>query len=149
MGTSYTNYGQLGFWARDDTVELWLYLLVGEVDALPASAPWLRQARDDWYLQATVGFVGCVSADLDRHLVGSSEREAELLALVGMVRDRIASYGPLIPAKVATSFGIGGGKDLGDVSTDLLQRFTTAVAGLVRGKTTWDTSRRVQGVWSG
>lgn len=149
MGTSYTSYGRLGFWSHDDTVELWLYLLVAEIDAQPDPAPWLRQARDDWYLQATVGFLGCVSVDLDRHLAGASEREAAFLALLGLVRDRIASFGPVLHAEVATSFGIGGGKDLVDVSTDLLQRFTTAVAGLVRGETTWDTSGRVPGVWRG
>jgi hypothetical protein len=90
-----------------------------------------------------------VSADLDRHLAGASKREASFLALLGLVRDRITSFGPVLHAEIATSFGIGGGKDLGDVSTDLLQRFTTAVAGLVCGKTTWDTSDRVPGVWPG
>jgi hypothetical protein len=149
MGTSCTWYGPLDFWARDRTVELWLYLLVRTIDSGPEPPPWLRDARDDWYAQATVGFLGCVSADFDRHLAHDPAREAAFLALLGDLRDRIAAYGPTIPVDVVNSFGTGGPGStyMEDVDTAVLHRFTDAVAGLVRGRVAWDTSRRVHGVW--
>ncbi|HKT00987.1 MAG TPA: hypothetical protein VJT31_15780 [Rugosimonospora sp.] len=148
MGTSYTEYGSLGFWARDETVELWLYLLVGVVDEQPEPMAWLRDAREDWYAQATVGFQGFVSAGLDEHLVREPGRESAFLGLVAIVHDRLASYGEAIPSSATTRWSIGGGKDLGEVSTDLMHRFTAAVVGLVHGQATWDTTARVPGVWA-
>lgn len=149
MGTSCTWYGPLDFWARDSTVELWLYLLAQTIDSHPEAPPWLRQAREDWHLQATAGFVGYVSANFDRHLAHDPDREAVFLALLGDLRERIAAYGLAIPVDVANSFGTGGpgSRYLRDVETAVLHRFTDAVAGLVRGQVTWDTSRRVHGVW--
>src|SRR5262245_52709595 len=110
MGVSYTEYGSLGFWARDETVELWLFLFVSVVDTLSAPAPWLQEAREDWYAQATAGFRGFVTAGLDRHLAGELDREREFLALLVQAHDHIASYGTLIPAEVTAQWHIGGGK---------------------------------------
>jgi hypothetical protein len=141
--------GHLDFWARDSTVELWLYLLTQTIDARHEPPPWLRHARDDWHLQATAGMVGCVSANFDRHLAHNPAREAVLLALLGDLRDRIAAYGPAIPVDVVNSFGTGGPRSsyLGDADTAVLHRFTDAVTGLVRGHVAWDTAGHVHGVW--
>ena len=35
-----------------------------EIDATEGVLDWLVEARADWHLQATVGFVGCVSPSL-------------------------------------------------------------------------------------
>ena len=148
MGTSYADYRQLGFWARDDTVELWLWLLVQEVDASLAPSPWLRQAREHWYLHATAGFLGWVSASFDEYLAGDSNREAEFLVVLDRLSDRLDSYGRVIPTSVTDLVSMASGTQLNDVETDLMQEFTRAVAGLVRGEVAWDTGRRVPGVWS-
>jgi hypothetical protein len=91
VGTSCTRYGPLGFWARDSTGELWLYLLTQTIDSGREPPLWLRDARDDWRLQATAGMVGCVSAGFDQHLVHDPSREAVFLALLGVLHDRIAA----------------------------------------------------------
>jgi len=148
VGTSYTDYGPIGFWAFDGHLELWLHLLVASVDAAPDPEPWLRAARDDWFEQATVGFVGHVCVDLDRHLAGDPDREASFRRLLREVDRRIASHGEAVPAEVTGRLTVGGGRTLGAVSTDLLHRFTAAMDGLVRGEAAWDTTHRVPGVWS-
>jgi hypothetical protein len=57
-----------------------------------------------------------------------------------VVRDRVASYGRATPSTTTATWPTGGGKELGEVSTELMQRFTVAVVGLVRGEVTWDVS---------
>lgn len=145
MGTSYTDYGPLGFWARDSIVEAWLLVLVAVIDAMPAPTPWLRSARDDWQLQATAGFVGCVCVELDRHLAGEPAREAEFLAALDAVGDRLDRYGAGVPPEIAAR--IGDGPEWTRQVADQLRRFTRAVAGLVRGEIAWDTHTRAPGVW--
>jgi len=148
MGTSYTDYGSVGFWTHDATLELWLYLLVAEIDADADPPAWIRQAREEWWRQATVGFVGHVSIDLDRHLLGIPERERDLLALVERVGARIAAFDPAIPAAVANGFGVGGGTEFrAGIETELLQRCNAAVAGTIRGTPTWETGDDASGVW--
>jgi hypothetical protein len=136
VGTSYTDYDGRGFWARDSVVELWLNELVAMIDASADTPAWLRKARDWWWIQASAGFTGCVSVGLDQHLAGDPDRELLFLDLVRRADERIASYGPVIPADVANSFGIGGSGAvfLGEVDTRPLRAFTIGVADLVRAQ---------------
>ena len=144
MGTSWTSYWHRGFWATDGTVECWLQALVAEIDAHPCPAWWILQAREDWDLQATVGFVGSVCIDLDRHLAGDAGREADFLLLL----NRMAGGGREEAVDAAHLFdGTPLGPSSGGAPAELLQRFTTAVIGLVRGVTAWDTTTTAPGVW--
>ena len=65
MGTSFIDYRGHGFWTRDSKIEVWLHLLCMEIAAAEAVPDWLVRARDDWHLQASVGFVGGVSPSLE------------------------------------------------------------------------------------
>lgn len=148
MGTSYTDYGPHGFWARDSIVEAWLLVLVIVVDASPTQDAWLREAREGWLLHAVAGFQGCVEVSLDRHLDGDPDREAAFRALVAAVGARLDRYGPAaVPPEVAAQLGIADEPDRSILVADQLRRFTVAIAGLLRGEITWDTSGRVPGVW--
>jgi hypothetical protein len=69
MGSSYTEYKGYGFWARDDGLEVWLRLLVEEIDKSESMPDWLKAARDHWFLQATVGFRGWIHPELDDYLL--------------------------------------------------------------------------------
>jgi hypothetical protein len=140
VGSSYTDYGGRGFWARDSVVELWLNELVAVIDASVATPAWLRKARDWWWIQASAGLTGSVSVGMDQHLAGDRDRESLFLDLVRRVGERIASYGPAIPADVANSFGIGGSGAvyLADVDTRPLHAFTIEVVDLVHAQPTGD-----------
>ncbi|MDI2126989.1 hypothetical protein [Yinghuangia seranimata] len=69
---------------------------------------WLDEAARDWRVQATAGYVGCVSAGLDRHLGGDADRVAVVLGLSGRARARLMGWSPAIPTDVVNGFGTGG-----------------------------------------
>jgi hypothetical protein len=69
MGSSFIDFKDYGFWARDDGIEVWLSLIVREIDQLESIPDWLKKARDHWYTQATVGFGGWIHPQLDDYLV--------------------------------------------------------------------------------
>jgi len=56
MGKSFTKFRGYGFWARDSSLEVWLYLLAREVGKVTDQSDWLGSARQDWHLKATGGF---------------------------------------------------------------------------------------------
>jgi hypothetical protein len=81
VGTSFVDYRGCGFWTSDAALETVLGLLV--VDLLPLSAcnSALSAVLDSWTLQATVGFTGCVSADLDENLADPRTRALVIAGL--------------------------------------------------------------------
>lgn len=68
VGTSFVDYRGRGFWTRDAALETVLGLLVAELQPLSERDDTLSAILDSWTLQATVGFTGCVSPDLDEKL---------------------------------------------------------------------------------
>jgi hypothetical protein len=58
------------FYLRDGLMEVWLALVVDELDRVPPHdrAPWMARMREDLHYQATIVFDGLLAARLDRHL---------------------------------------------------------------------------------
>jgi hypothetical protein len=136
MTTSYTDYRGRGFWADDTVIELWLHLLV-EAGPTRCDTAWIGRARDDWAIQASVGFLGSVNVALDDHLAGDPTRESEFVTLVNEFDNRLASLGPTIPAAIATSYHVGGGTEfIDDVDVGVLRQFSAALIGLVTTRRT-------------
>jgi hypothetical protein len=107
MGSSFTEFRGKGFWARDPGLELWLYLLAVEAAKVANPPQWLRKAQADWHLQATAGFVGCISASLDEHVCFPDRIEL----VIGLAERALAwlhSQGPNLPADLLNSFNLGG-----------------------------------------
>ncbi|MER6139912.1 hypothetical protein ABT174_07610 [Streptomyces sparsogenes] len=138
MGTSYTEYRGHGFWAGDAHIEMWLYFLSEEVAQLSERPAWLDAAQDHWRSQATVGFVGCVSACLDEHVGVDPDRVATVLALSARTRARVEGWAPAIPRDVANGFGTGGEGSYftHDVDTEPLLKVADAFVALLRGEIT-------------
>jgi hypothetical protein len=113
-----------------------------EIDGAEGVPHWLAQAHDDWHLQATAGFVGCVSPSLDKHLRDDHRRVAQLLALSEGGRSRLVSYTPVIPKDVLNSFGTGGqgSEFIGDVEPKAFLPVADAFTALLRGEITWDAA---------
>jgi hypothetical protein len=99
MGTSFTEFNGKGFWTRDIFLEVWLGALVQEIDHLSSPSEWLTLIRPYWHLQATAGFLGCVSPDLDR-LVTTYEEKHLLIALSEQAITTLAAYGNVIPCDI-------------------------------------------------
>lgn len=86
VGSSFTEFRERGFWARDGLVELWLDALA---ECVPPDAPgWLREAGDHWREQARAGFMGCIDAGLDEFLT-TPDRVTAALRLVEATRAQL------------------------------------------------------------
>lgn len=134
MGKSFTAYRDHGFWTADSKLELWLYALCQQIDGLPDPPAWLEAARLRWHQQATVGFEGCVDADLDRILGRDPTREARLRDIVAAAASDLNAHQPLIPRAVLNSYHLGGGADWREdlptaVMAPLIEAFDALVAG--------------------
>lgn len=81
VGTSFVQYRGSGFWTRDAALETVLGLLVAELQPLCNEEDRLSAVLDHWTLQATAGFTGCVSADLDKNLADPNLRSRAIAAL--------------------------------------------------------------------
>jgi hypothetical protein len=139
MGSSFTAYRGYGFWAPDNKVEVWLYLLCLEIDRRSDAPQWLRDARFDWHHQASAGFDGCVSASLDRHVGEDPDRRGQLLAVAIAATGRLMSYGPMISKEVLNSFGVGGGASFTqDQPSNVFRPVADAFVALLRGDLTWN-----------
>ena len=108
MGSSFIDFKDYGFWARDTHIELWLYLLVQEIDKLGARPDWLIEAREHWHEQATVGFVGWVHPQLDDYLT-SRERVDLVIGLSARVLNLLNEKGEYLSGEYLNARGIGGG----------------------------------------
>src|ERR1051325_4316007 len=107
MGSSFIDFRGYGFWARDATIEVWLYLLVQESDRLETKPDWLKETRDHWHIQATVGFVGWVHPQLDDFLI-SQDRINLVMGLCERALKWLNNQGEYLPRNYLNSLGVGG-----------------------------------------
>jgi hypothetical protein len=141
MGSSFTRYRERGFWSWDAEIELWLYLLAEEVRQLDHPPDWLGEAAEDWKLQATAGFGGCVSAGLDRH-ASTPERAALIAELAARALARLRGRGEVLTAGWLNFLGLGGPQShfSMDLPTGVFTAVGEAFIGLLRGQIAWDAS---------
>ena len=135
VGSSNLDYRGSGFWVRDYQAEVWLYLLAQEVKAVPDAPVWLTEAGADWEVQATAGFMGCVSSGLDDHVGTAPDRVAVALDLSERALRRLQGWSPAIPKDLANSFGTGGQRESfdSDLPTGPLLACGRAFTLLLRG----------------
>jgi hypothetical protein len=88
MGSSFIESEKHGFWISDGLLEIWLLSLAREIDAIAEPTAWLIEARHYWYLQATMGCMGCVSPNVD-DFVTSEERRQELIKISEQTLSRL------------------------------------------------------------
>jgi hypothetical protein len=80
MGSSFVKSNVHGFWICDGLLEIWLLSLSREIDSIAEPSAYLIEARQYWYLQATMGCVGCISPNID-DFITSEERRYELIQI--------------------------------------------------------------------
>jgi len=141
VGSSFTEYRGTGFWSRDASIELWLYLLAQEIGQHDNPPEWLRAAAEDWHLQATVGMGGCVSAALDQH-APTPERVAVILELAERALAGLRGRGDVLPSAWLNSLGLGGpgATFMRDWPTEVFTRVGETFIRLLRGEVTWDAA---------
>jgi hypothetical protein len=133
MGSTFVEFRGRGFEANDAQIEIWLLLLVDEIDSLVDRPAWLDEAREDWHLQATACFGFGVMPGLDS-VVTSAERRDVVLALSSKAMTRLKSYGVLIEKDALNRLGRCDDKHYftGDVQTELFVKMGDYFTRLVR-----------------
>ncbi|WP_280265004.1 hypothetical protein [Nocardia wallacei] len=133
MGSSYIDYREGGFWCRNSSAELWLYLLSEEAGAVADRPTWLAEAGAEWRLQATAA--GGVSPALDKYLGTDPGRVETVVALSDRVSERLHRWSPAIPKEIVNGWGTGGAgtRYCRSVDTAWMLRFGDAFHRLLRG----------------
>ncbi len=106
MGSSRVSFRNKHFEARDPVLEVWLRLIVDEIDALAEAPDWLRTTREDWQLMATEEFGFGVVPDLDR-VAAVDERRKTVLELSERALERLKTFGDPIPKETLNALGAG------------------------------------------
>jgi hypothetical protein len=104
MSSTYVDFQNRGFEANDATLEVWLALLVREIDQLDDVPDWLREVREEWHLQSTAGFDFGVMPGLDRYITDEDKRQA-ILKLARQALQRLERFGPVITRDQLNSLG--------------------------------------------
>ncbi len=107
MSSTYVDYRNRGFEANDAALELWLALLVKEIDSLEDIPDWLAEVREEWDVQSTAGFSFGVMPGLDRYATSEDKRQT-LIDLSRRALKKLESYGQVISRDQLNSFGTGG-----------------------------------------
>lgn len=107
MGSTTVTLDGKGFEASDAVLEIWLALLVRELDRWPDPPPWLGEVRDEWELQATAGFDFGVMPQLDEFAT-DAERRATLIAVSKNGLQALESMGETITCEQLNDMGTGG-----------------------------------------
>lgn len=94
MGSSFVEFRGDGFWVRDGSLEIWLSLVVEQIDREPTMPEWLRDLREQWHV-ATFGFNGCVPTALDEYIT-TEERKAVAVRLSEQALGHLRATGPMI-----------------------------------------------------
>lgn len=135
MGSSYVEYHGIGFEANDAALEVWLQLLVREIDALGDVAPWLREMREAWHLHSTAGFGFGVVPNLDR-FVTDDARRAVVLSLCDWALRRLDALGDTFGRDALNAMGVGGegAHFTRDIPTAFFNDIGRQFVGLLRGE---------------
>ena len=140
MGSSYTENKNVGFWARDGQIQVWLYLLVLEIEKMESIPEWLEKAKDYWHLQSTVDFGGCVSANLDE-IIDSEEKRESLIDISRHALAELENYGSKITLETKYSYGKDGPDTLcHNVDIRVYSIIGKAFLNLLQGKLKTDAS---------
>jgi len=107
MGSTFIDYRAQGFEANDGAIEVLLALLVQEIDKLDQIPDWLREARDEWELQATAGFGFGVMPELDRFITDDSRRYT-VIDLTRRALKELESWGDPITSETLNDLETGG-----------------------------------------
>ncbi|HWS63194.1 MAG TPA: hypothetical protein VN325_10610 [Steroidobacteraceae bacterium] len=107
MGSTYVDLHGQGFEASDATLQVWLLLLVDEIDRLENPPQWLKEVGEEWYAQGTAGFGFGVMPGLDQFVTGPECRDA-ILDLSAKAMRRLRGLGPMIPVDQLNAIMRGG-----------------------------------------
>jgi len=135
MGSTFVEFRNRGFEADDGALEIWLLLLVDAIDKLPSAPQWLKEVREEWYINATAVFGYGVMPGLDR-VVTDSERRDVILDLCSKAMKQLNDYGPVITMSDLNSILMANERHMftADAKTERFEKVGDYFTRLVRGE---------------
>lgn len=111
------------------------------IDKLDSLPEWLQEAREDWYIQATVGLVGSINPQLDDYLL-SQERVNLVMMLCERVLKWLKEQGKYLSKEYLNSLGVGGpGPEwMVEVEVEMFAQVGRKFVELLRGEVRTDAS---------
>ncbi len=94
VGSTYIDYGDLGFWAWDGTLEVWYGLIGTAARGVHPGSAWLAELSEHWLQLARERWSGVMVARLDEYLT-SEERRLVVLELAETCLARLKQGDPL------------------------------------------------------
>jgi hypothetical protein len=105
MAAGYAECRGIGFFAKDDAIQFWLFTVASEVDA--AAPQWLKEVAREWHREATWEAGDLLQLKLDPLL--SHPHAAEVLSQTfHRAMERLAAYGEAIPGELLSQYNISG-----------------------------------------
>lgn len=92
------------FDASNSVMEVWLRLVIDEIDKIERPSAWLAELRDEWTVLTRYG--AGIDPDLDT-CITDEERRQLMLALCDQALLRLRAMGDPIPAAVLNGLGVG------------------------------------------
>ena len=74
MATSFIDFKNRGFWCEDSYLEVWLNYFSQIIETMDSIPEWLLETKNEWIIQASSGFTGCIELQLDS-IITTSERK--------------------------------------------------------------------------
>jgi hypothetical protein len=106
MGTSIITYRDKTIETEDAIMEVWLKILVDEIDKLQQKHEWLVDARTEWEIVAVNEFGFGVIPELDQYIKDESQMKI-VLGLARCARARLLTLGHPISPETLNSLGAG------------------------------------------
>jgi hypothetical protein len=133
MGSTFVDFRGNGFEASDTALEVWLALLVQEIDKMEHTPAWLLEVRDEWHLQATAAFGFGVMPGLDR-FISDEERRESILGLCLRAQTRLKQFGDVISRENLNALQTGEGSAFtNDVPAEVFLRTARYFIKLLQG----------------
>ena len=96
MSTTPIKYNSKAFTSDDNIMAVWLHLVIGEIDGMKELPEWLKEIREDWYVQSTV-YLGYVNPGLYQVITTLEQRDIIVMLCEGAMQ-KLLKYGDFIEA---------------------------------------------------
>ncbi|GAA5172843.1 MULTISPECIES: hypothetical protein [Amycolatopsis] len=131
MPRTFIRFRNVGFWAPDAHTQAWMYLVCAEIDGMTEPPGWLLEAREWWFVLATVRINGVMDPSYDTYLGEDEARIGLVQEIHERVLSRFKSFGEKMP-RLSVPEGVHAFD--GSVDTELYAETFASFAGLLRGE---------------
>ncbi len=107
MSNSLVEFKGVGFWVDDFPLEIWLYFLVQQIDAINLRSAWLNELQNEWLYESTHHLGGMHQVALDKYIT-TEERKDAILFVAETTINNVYQYGLTVSVAELKKHAVGG-----------------------------------------